>query len=240
MFSGIIEARSPITKSLLGDEVVRIQLSRPKNFNDIKVGDSICVNGICLTLENFTEDSLWFALGAETLTVTNWKSIDLLGMKMNLERSLKWGDRIHGHFVTGHVDQLSEVVETRKEGENLIVSIKVSTENQVYVWKKGSICLNGVSLTINSFDGGVMSCCLIPQTLKETNLSEICVGQKINVEFDYMARRLAAFDNGNDDEYIIANDQNIFRQFVANDNDNECATVNDQNIFQQELQKEQQ
>ncbi len=188
MFSGIIEARSNITKINQENDVVRILLSRPQTFDDIKNGDSICTNGVCLTVEKFNEQEIQFCLGIETLQVLGssfelWKKNGL-----NLERSIRFGDRIHGHLVTGHVDSLAEVVRAEAEGECWFIDVKVKPEMQKYFWEKGSVCLNGVSLTVNKCVNGVVSVCLIPETIKLTNLSSYKVGEYLSLESDYLAK----------------------------------------------------
>ena len=188
MFSGIVEAVMPIVSSQELPNAYRIQIKKPHEFNDIKLGDSIACDGVCLTVEAFDESQLTFALAAETIKILDWQPQSWIGKVVNLERSLRFGDRIHGHLVTGHVDSLGEVLRAELQGESFFLDVKVQDSILPYVWKKGSVTLNGVSLTINELNGSVVSVCLIPETLKRTNLGLLKPGSKINVEPDYMAR----------------------------------------------------
>ncbi len=190
MFSGIVESVMPIVSSQELPNAYRIQVKKPIEFNDIKLGDSIACDGVCLTVEAFDEAQITFALAAETIKVLEWNPGSWLGKVVNLERSLRFGDRIHGHLVTGHVDSLGEVVRADLDGESFFLDVKVKDSILPYVWKKGSVTLNGVSLTVNDLRENVVSVCLIPETLKRTNLGELKPGSKVNVEPDYMARAI--------------------------------------------------
>lgn len=191
MFSGIIETVSPVISAIEQQSLIRIRIQKPSFFKDIKTGDSIACNGVCLTLESFDEQSMTFALAAETLKILGFNSglaQSYIGKKMNLERSLCFGDRIHGHLVTGHVDSLGEIVACEKQGESLFLHVAVKESILPFVWKKGSITFNGTSLTVNEIINSVLSVCLIPETQKRTNLGELKIGEYVTVEPDYMAR----------------------------------------------------
>lgn len=190
MFSGIVESVMPIVSSQELSSAYRIQIKKPIEFNDIKLGDSIACDGACLTVEAFDDAQITFALAAETIKVLEWNPQSWVGKVVNLERSLRFGDRIHGHLVTGHVDSLGEVVRADLEGESFFLDVQVKDTILPYVWKKGSVTLNGVSLTVNDLRENVVSVCLIPETLKRTNLGELKPGAKVNVEPDYMARAI--------------------------------------------------
>ncbi|MGZ3774291.1 MAG: riboflavin synthase [Bdellovibrio sp.] len=190
MFSGIVESVMPILNSEELQNAYRIQIKKPTDFNDIKLGDSIACDGVCLTVEAFNEEQMTFALAAETIKILKWNPQTWLGKQVNLERSLRFGDRIHGHLVTGHVDSLGTVTRAMYEGESFFLEVKVENSVLPYVWKKGSITLNGVSLTVNDLQDNTVSVCLIPETLKRTNLGDLKIGSLINVEPDYMARAI--------------------------------------------------
>lgn len=192
MFSGIIEAVSKIQNSQELVNAYRIQVDKPSDFNDLHLGDSVAVDGVCLTVEAFDEKQMTFALAAETIRVLNWNPQSWLGKPLNLERSLRFGDRIHGHLVTGHVDSLAEVLRAELQGESFFLDVKVASTVLPYVWKKGSITINGVSLTVNDLKGSVVEVCLIPETLKRTNLGALVAGRFVNIEPDYMARAVVA------------------------------------------------
>jgi riboflavin synthase len=194
MFSGIVESVQPIVFVQKGNgPLVRIRIEKPSEFNDLNIGDSVATDGVCLTVEQFDDQTITFALAAETLRVLQWSPENpenLMGRKLNLERSLRFGDRIHGHLVTGHVDSLGQVERSEGLGENWFLDVKVADSILPFVWKKGSITLNGVSLTINELNGNKVSVGLIPETLKRTNLGDLKVGSAVNVEPDYMAKAL--------------------------------------------------
>ena len=190
MFSGIVESVMPILSSQELPNAYRIKVKKPSEFNDIKSGDSIACDGVCLTVEDFDDQQMTFALAAETIKILRWNPQSWIGKKMNLERSLRFGDRIHGHLVTGHVDSLGTVTRASLEGESFFMDVQVKETILPYVWKKGSVTLNGVSLTVNDLHGDIVSVCLIPETMKRTNLGDMKPGSIINVEPDYMARAI--------------------------------------------------
>ncbi len=188
MFTGIIESTAKIVEFEQGDQTLQVYLEKPSFFNDLKVGDSVAVNGVCLTVETITDKTLKFTIALETLKVTSWNEEKLSEMLLNLERPLKVGDRLHGHWVTGHVDSLLTVKDESWVGENKIMHLELLDDYKSYVVPKGSVTLNGVALTINDVEADHFTVCLIPETLKETNLKQNFKGQKINVEFDYLAK----------------------------------------------------
>lgn len=190
MFSGIVESVMPILSSQELPNAYRIKVKKPSEFNDIKNGDSIACDGVCLTVEAFDDQQMTFALAAETIKILQWNPQSWIGKKMNLERSLRFGDRIHGHLVTGHVDSLGTVIRASLEGESFFMDVQVKETILPYVWKKGSVTLNGVSLTVNDLNNDIVSVCLIPETMKRTNLGDMKPGSIINVEPDYMARAI--------------------------------------------------
>ncbi len=190
MFSGIVESVMPIVSSEELQNAFRIKIEKPKEFNDLNIGDSVACDGVCLTVEAFSDETMTFALAAETIKVLQLNPQSWLGKRINLERSLRLGDRIHGHLVTGHVDSLGTVKVAHREGESFFLTVEVADTILPYVWKKGSITLNGVSLTVNELEGSSVSVCLIPETVKRTNLGDLKQGDRVNVEPDYMARAL--------------------------------------------------
>jgi len=190
MFSGIVESVMPILRRQDLDKATRIQVKKPIEFDDLKIGDSIACNGICLTVEQFDSATMTFTLAAETLRVLEMNPEHLVGRPVNLERSLRFGDRIHGHLVTGHVDSLGQVTKAQQDGDNFFLNVQTRPELAPYIWEKGSITLHGVSLTVNKVVGGEVEVCLIPETVKRTNLGLLKVGDRINVEPDYFAKAL--------------------------------------------------
>lgn len=193
MFTGIIEITSQISRIEKSGSVYQILIKKPESFDDLKIGDSVCVNGVCLTIEKLNPEAIQFAIGPETLNITKWENILKKDMEMNLERSLRFGDRIHGHLVTGHVDGTARVVDVLSNEGTLFFAVQIPENFKKYVWKKGSLCVSGVSLTINEVDNDVVSFYLIPETLKKTNLKNIRAGDEVNLEFDYMAKAAIHF-----------------------------------------------
>lgn len=191
MFSGIIEATSPSLQFESLDRSYRLVLRRPSFFEDLRTGDSIAVDGVCLTVESFDAGTMSFVVGFESLRILGWDPEFVKSHEFNLERSLRMGDRIHGHWVTGHVDSRATVIDRRPEGESLVLSFRIPASVLPLVWHKGSVALNGVSLTVNSVENDVISVCLIPETLKRTNLGALKVGDLVNVEPDMLARAIA-------------------------------------------------
>lgn len=191
MFSGIVEAQSLIQKVSQVPSGLAVELKKPSNFNDISIGDSIAVDGVCLTVEAFGDQFIEFILAAETLQVTKWKSQDLQGRSVNLERSLVFGNRVHGHLVTGHVDARVSVLERIDEGGSVILWIEIPSLLKRWIWRKGCVSLNGTSLTVNDVIEDRFSICLIPETLRRTNLANLNQGDELNIETDYLAKSLA-------------------------------------------------
>ena len=190
MFSGIIESNTSVLNFIPDGEIYKLVVRRPDQYDDLNPGDSISNDGVCLTVESFDEECVEFAVGLETLKVTGWNNRLKAGSKLNLERSLRFGDRVHGHLVTGHVDGTAVVRKAEIIESVMNLDIELSKGLEQFVWPKGSIAINGVSLTVNAVTGRMVSVHLIPETLKRTNLAELKVEQVVNIEVDNMARGL--------------------------------------------------
>lgn len=188
MFSGLVEQTSLALELKSTKHLIRLVLKRPASFDSLKEGESICVDGLCLTLEKFNAEKMVFALGPETLKIINWTPEKLKDKIFNLERSITLQSTIGGHLLTGHVDGLALVKQIKKQGESLIVQIQVPSKFKNFFWEKGYIALNGVSLTVNKVKDRTLELCFIPKTLKMTNLSYIKKGDLLNFELDYMSR----------------------------------------------------
>lgn len=193
MFSGIVEQCTEITDVFAGDQNLKVLVSRPALFDDLNIGDSIAIDGVCLTIEEYNQTKMQFTLAHETLAITGWNASYLTGKKVNLERSLKLGDRMHGHMLTGHVDCVAEVTEARSQGDNFFLSVNFPIEFKKFIWVKGSITINGVSLTINKVEHNRLQVCLIPETLNRTNLKFLKINDQVNLEMDNWARGLVHF-----------------------------------------------
>jgi len=176
MFTGIVTAVGRIEKlQPLQVATGRLPLA------DVRIGDSICVQGCCLTVVKKAKGKLWFDVSRETLRVT--AGLDRRG-DVNLEKSLGLGDKLGGHLVTGHVDGVGVVL----KHSNGFLQVKVPKGLSRYVARKGSICIDGVSLTVNRVTGATFEVNLIPHTLKATTLKRLERGTKVNLEIDLVAR----------------------------------------------------
>jgi riboflavin synthase len=176
MFTGIVQAVGRIVRA----NPLEID-SGKLDLADVALGDSICVQGVCLTVTATRSRGFTADVSEETLRVST--GLDRPG-EVNLEKSLALGDRLGGHLVTGHVDGIGEV-RSRRGG---IVAISVPAEIAKFVARKGSICVDGVSLTVNQVDGAVFEVNLIPHTVQVTTLARLGAGDKVNLEVDLIAR----------------------------------------------------
>jgi riboflavin synthase len=178
MFTGIVQAVGRIVKlNPLQVSTGRLPLA------DVRIGDSVCVQGCCLTVVKKARGRLWFDVSDETLRVT--AGLDRPG-GVNLEKSLGLGDKLGGHLVTGHVDGVGIV----SKHSNGFLRVKVPKALSRFVARKGSICIDGVSLTVNRVAGSTFEVNLIPHTLKVTTLKRLVRGTKVNLEIDLLARYL--------------------------------------------------
>ncbi len=190
MFTGIIEDKATILQVLPKDQAIQIVVARPPEFDDLSIGDSVACNGVCLTVEAFNSETMMFTIGYETLQITHWDPQQLESRTLNLERSLKFGDRIHGHLVSGHVDTTTTLVKKQWAGECLLLDFEVPARFAKLIWEKSSVAINGVSLTVNSIQDNIFQVCLIPETLRKTNFEEINESSKVNLETDYYMKGL--------------------------------------------------
>jgi riboflavin synthase len=186
MFTGLIEAVGRVaTVKGAGESTVVIIDAGGLPLGDVTVGDSIACNGICLTVTQLTSHGFTVDVSPETLRVTTGLAT---GMSVNLEKSLRLADRLGGHLVSGHVDGVGEVTAVKPVDANRELSIRFPADLARYVARKGSMTVNGVSLTVNAVDDGTFSINLIPHTLQATNLKDLKQGDKVNLEVDLVAR----------------------------------------------------
>ena len=187
MFTGLVETTGTLTQILDQHPGKRFVIDGGLVASDAAIGDSICINGCCLTVVEIQPDELHFEAGEETLSRTNLGEL-AVGSKVNLERSLAVGDRLGGHYVTGHVDTLGELIERKEDPPwaNLKFSIPSALASQVA--GKGSIAIDGISLTVVEADSDSFTVALIPHTLAATTLGDRKVGDKVNLETDVLAK----------------------------------------------------
>ena len=194
MFTGIIAAVGSVREVHPSAGGVRIAIDAGAlPLADVKIGDSIAVNGACLTVVSMNGQQLQFDVSRETLACTAGYA---QGAAVNLEKSLRLSDRLDGHLVSGHVDGVGSVVGFDAAGDNRKLVIEAPREIAKYIARKGSVAVNGVSLTVNTVEGVRFEINLIPHTLAATNLHALTAGTKINIEVDMLARyaeRLTAF-----------------------------------------------
>jgi riboflavin synthase len=188
LFTGIIEELGSVKEFAKRGNVFRLGVEAHRVLEGTKIGDSIAVNGACLTVVLVDKSSLTFEVMAETARLTNIGSLKI-SESVNLERSLRVGDRVSGHFVLGHID-CEGVIRTKgyKQG-NLAFEIAVKQEYAGYVIPKGSIAVDGISLTIAGKKANTVSVYIIPHTLKNTTLDRKGPSDKVNIEFDILAKR---------------------------------------------------
>ncbi|MDP3731925.1 MAG: riboflavin synthase [Candidatus Omnitrophota bacterium] len=191
MFNGIVEELGELKNVSKRGNVVLFEIQAKKILEDINIGDSISVNGACLTIIKKESGVLSFEVMAETLRVTNLGVLRLKD-KVNLERALKIGDRLSGHFVTGHIDSTGIIRRKNYINDNLCFEIAVPAEFIDYVLPRGSIAIDGISLTIVDKRANTFTVYIIPHTLKNTTLGFKCPSDKVNIEFDILAKRANA------------------------------------------------
>ncbi len=187
MFSGIVEELGSVLRISRRGKVSLLEIRAQKIMDELVVGDSVAVNGACLTVVATEGGSVSFEVMPETLKLTN---LGLLrsGEKVNLERSLRVGDRISGHFVSGHVDCMGIIRKKGYVGGNLSFEIAVPVDVSKYCLAKGSIAVDGISLTLTERKPNTFSVYIIPHTLKNTTLSFRTPSDKVNIEFDILAK----------------------------------------------------
>jgi riboflavin synthase len=192
MFTGIVTDIGRIRSVATLDAGVRLQVATEYDPAGIAIGASIACSGVCLTVTALPEagtDERWFEVEAweEALRLTtagSWGS----GTRLNLERALKVGDELGGHLVSGHVDGMAEIVSVEEEGEATRFRLKVAPEHKRYIARKGSVCLDGTSLTVNGVDDDVFDVLLIRHSLAVTTWGERKAGDRVNLEIDQIAR----------------------------------------------------
>jgi len=186
MFTGIVSAVGSVAAARPGAGGLRLRVATGElDDADVAVGDSIAVSGVCLTVAVLNADGFEADVSAETLTCTAGFSV---GDRVNLEKALRLSDRLGGHLVTGHVDGVGEVSRFDSAGDSRLLGVAAPRVLAKYLARKGSIAVNGVSLTINEVNGSEFTVNLIPHTLSATNLGALRVGVRVNVEVDMIAR----------------------------------------------------
>lgn len=196
MFTGIIEETGTVESIHPGDKSIRLTLKLRKTGGGLKVGDSLAVNGCCLTVAELTAKgrakTAQFDLLNETWNLTNLQHCRA-GSLVNLERSLEAGGRLGGHFVTGHIDGVGKIITWEKIGDDHQLQIAAPEDVMRYVIHKGSIAVDGISLTVAAVEKGGFTIWIIPHTFESTALSERAVGDAVNLEADMLGKYVERF-----------------------------------------------
>lgn len=194
MFTGIIEELGIITNITAVSSGIKLIVKAREVLSDVKLGDSISINGACQTVIAFNDSSFEVEVSSETLNVTTFKNLKS-GDVVNLERAMRLGDRLGGHMVSGHVDGTGTLLNIKSDGIAQIYTFSAPENVARYIIYKGSICINGISLTIsNTKNNGIeFSVTVIPHTLKNTNLYNLPVGSIVNLESDLIAKYIEKF-----------------------------------------------
>jgi len=187
MFTGIVEETGTVVSFSRGEKAWRLHLSASAVLKGLSLGDSIAVNGCCLTVVAFDSATVQFDLLEETVRLTNFAALSQ-GSIVNLERSLSFGGKMGGHFVTGHIDGQGLIEVFERRGADTYLRVRASAGSARYLIHKGSIAIDGISLTVAEVDGDAFAVWLIPHTCEVTNLRARKAGESVNLEFDMLGK----------------------------------------------------
>ncbi|MFA0567407.1 riboflavin synthase [Vibrio gallaecicus] len=188
MFTGIVEAVGTLSAITPRGEDITVTVKANKlDMSDVKLGDSIATNGVCLTVVEFDENSYSADLSLETLQKTGFVDYQA-GDKLNLEKAMLPTTRFGGHIVSGHVDGVGEIIERNQVGRAIEFWVEMPEEISKYVAQKGSITVDGISLTVNDLRKNAFKLTIVPHTSSETTIDQFNVGRKVNLEVDVLAR----------------------------------------------------
>jgi riboflavin synthase len=187
MFTGIIRERGRVAAVERGRESVRLRLEAPQTAAQVAIGDSVAVNGVCLTAVAVEDGALAFDAIPETLRRSSLGRLEP-GDEVNVEPALRVGDPLGGHYVQGHVDGVGRIRSSVPEGEDVVVRVDAATELLRYLVEKGSVTVEGVALTVTQVDDEGFAVALVPHTLAETTLARLAVGDPVNLEVDVLAK----------------------------------------------------
>lgn len=192
MFTGIVEEMGEIKEiKHVSEKALQMEINAKKVAADVKIGDSIAINGVCLTITDYEEDKLYVDVMPETIQATSLAGLKA-GQKVNMERALRVDDRFGGHFVSGHVDGIGEIVRKEPMENAIYYDIRLPNELICFMLKKGSVTVDGISLTLFEVnqDKGTITLSLIPHTLEVTVLGEKEVHDIVNIECDMLAKHV--------------------------------------------------
>ena len=204
IFTGIIEEIGRLADIKKEKDLYTLKISCKKVLEGTKRGDSIATNGVCLTVTELGDDFYKAEVMVETINSTNFKTLSL-GELLNLERALSPAKRLDGHIVQGHVDGVGEIINILKRGHEIVYRIKFDSDNFKYIAEKGSIALDGISLTVSRVGENYFEVSIIPTTIADTNLASKKLGEKINIETDIIGRYVYNFVNTKEASKITKN-----------------------------------
>lgn len=204
IFTGIIEEIGRLAGIKKEKDLYTLKISCKKVLEGTKRGDSIATNGVCLTVTELGDDFYKAEVMVETINSTNFKTLSL-GEPLNLERALSPAKRLDGHIVQGHVDGVGEIINILKRGHEIVYRIKFDSDNFKYIAEKGSIALDGISLTVSKVGENYFEVSIIPTTIADTNLASKNLGEKINIETDIIGRYVYNFVNTKEASKITKN-----------------------------------
>ena len=204
IFTGIIEEIGRLADIKKEKDLYTLKISCKKVLEGTKRGDSIATNGVCLTVTELGDDFYKAEVMVETINSTNFKTLSR-GQALNLERALSPTKRLDGHIVQGHVDGVGEIINILKRGHEIVYRIKFDSDNFKYIAEKGSIALDGISLTVSKVGENYFEVSIIPTTIADTNLASKKVGEKINIETDIIGRYVYNFVNTKEASKITKN-----------------------------------
>ena len=188
MFTGIIETVGEVVAKELREGDVKLTLKADESYLEaVMLGDSIACNGVCLTVVDRTSNQFMLDVSVETLSLTTIGDWDV-GSKVNLEQAMIASSRFGGHIVSGHIDRIGEIIDITEDARSWRMMVRVPKNIRQYIAKKGSICVDGVSLTINSVEDSEFSVNIVPHTLSHTIIGDYKLNQKVNIEIDTIAR----------------------------------------------------
>ena len=213
MFTGIIEEVGTLKELSIGNGFGVMEIKCSRVLEDTKIGDSIATNGVCLTVREKSSDSFKAEVMGETLAKSNLGSLKV-GDKLNLERALRLSDRLGGHIVSGHIDGVGKIVSIKEERDGTWFTISAPKEVLKYIIYKGSIGIDGISLTVAYVDDEVFKVSVIPHTLENTILIDKKINSKVNLECDLVGKYLEKFINIKNEEQEIKETSNITMDFL--------------------------
>lgn len=203
MFTGIIEEKGKIENITYGSKSCRLTIRADKIFDDLKLGDSVAVNGICLTAQKISPPCFTADVMAETVRRTNIGNLKS-GSMVNLERAMQLNGRFGGHIVSGHVDGTGTIIKKIREDNAVLITVSADRKITKYIVVKGSVCLDGISLTVTDVTDASFSVSIIPHTGEETTLLDKKEGDILNIECDVIGKYIEKFTKGNSDSITMS------------------------------------